>query len=196
MTPSIKLIKNIVQDDPRNLVCYVTLTVVSSSDIPKDIFVVKYIPPISAVDAGSKSFYNVAYVDQLADLPKNPSNRNKPCFLLSNTVTKAFANYNVAAKWCTEVYAEIQRLLSTYALSDSSGSDTVIDINELGYNEGIMPDIGGVDVDITQEEESSLSSESSLDENDGYNTPVEPEGGTEIIHDTIELTFDGKEIII
>lgn len=197
MTPTIKLTKNIIFDDPRNLVCYVTLTVTSSSDIPKDIFVVKYTPPVSAVDPGSKVFYNVAYVDQLEELSTTPSRRYEPCFLLSNTVTKSFSDKKSAESWCLAIYEEIQRLISTYTLSQDAGITKAVDITEFGYKESDIKDSIDmvVDPDMLIGVESSLSSESSSSSS-VEDTPIEPEGGNEITHDTIELTFDGKEIII
>lgn len=196
MTPFIKLYKTIVQDDPRNLVCYVTLTVTNASDIIRDIFVVKYTPPTSAADNGTRSFYNVAYVDQIADLSTEPDNKYRPCFLLSHTVTKSFSNKQVAEQWCTEIYAEIQRLISTYMIQDKTGISTAVSITEGGYKEEPVPDSFDISVDITTPEESSLSSDVSHSSIGIDDNTVEPEEGTEIIHNTIELTFDGKEILI
>lgn len=197
MTPIIKLDKTIIQDDPRDLVCYVTLTVTNSSDIPRDIFVVKYIPPISATNPSERLFYNVAYVDQLFDLSTEPDNKYKPCFLLSHTVTKAFANKTTAEQWCIEIYAEIRRLISTYMLQDTAGSRQAVSITELGYKEEQVTNSVDVDVDITIPEESSLSSESSSSYNmEAADIPAVPEEDIKLTSNTIELTFDGKEIII
>ena len=199
MTPSITLTKKIILDDPRDLVCYVTLTVTKSEGISKDIFVTKYTPPISASDPGSKSFYNVAYVDQLSDLSTIPNNKFKPCFLLSHTVTKSFANKKAAESWCADIWLEIQRLLGTYDVQNADHEYETISITQSTVTEEKVTDIGDIIVDLTPDDEltdteSSQSSESS--ESSSISEEPIVEGGTEVSFNTIELTFDGKEIII
>ena len=200
MTPSITLTKKIILDDPRDLVCYVTLTVTKAEGISKDIFVTKYTPPISASDPGSKSFYNVAYVDQLSDLSTKPDNKFKPCFLLSHTVTKSFANKKAAETWCADIWLEIQRLLSTYNVQNEDPEYETISITQSTVTEEKVTDIEDIIVDLTPEDEptdteNGSSSESSSESSNNSEEPI-VEGGTEVSFNTIELTFDGKEIII
>lgn len=184
MTPSVKLSKKIIQDDPRNLVCYVTLSVLSTIGIPTNIFVVKYTPPISASDQGSKSFYNVAYVDQLADLPDIPEDKYAPCFLLSHTVTKSFANKLVADEWCKAIYKEIGRLLSTYEIQETEvGHYTEVDVTKFGYDEELM--------ESPQEQRMMYSPSPAPVSNEAVSDAVYSEG-----YEVVDLSFDGQEVVI
>ena len=185
MALSVKLNKSIILDNPRDLVAYVTLSVVETTGgIDKNIFVVKYSPPASPQDKGERSFYNVAYVDQLEDVPLVPENKRKACFLRDFTVKKSFANSKVAEKWCTEIYQEIMRLLSTYAVGSGSTSKSAsVIVTENGY---VVTQLGTV-----VEEAHTLtqgSSESSVE------TVVE-ESSEEQDYEVIEVTYNGSQVI-
>lgn len=184
MTPAIKLSKQIIQDDPRNLVCYVTLTAVETTGIPNNIFIVKYIPPTSPSDPGSRTFYNVAYVDQLSDVPRNPEDKYKPGFISTHTVTKSFANNAAAERWCIEIYKEIQRLLSTYALQATSGLSTEVTITEHTYSESDAIDADTVN-NVSIDDEPA----------DGFTDGIEDAESVSDV-EVVDLTYDGKEITI
>ena len=179
MTPFIKLAKKIIVDDPRNLVCYVTLTVIESLGITDNIFVVRYTPPISPNDQGGKSFYNVAYVDQLEDLKTDPEDKYSPCFLLAHTVTKSFQNREVAERWCSEIYDEVKRLLRTADLIYGDSITSTVDI----YKE-------------THIESDPVISDGGTEEVGDFGSYAITRDSVEIDEngEVVNLTFDGKEV--
>lgn len=197
---SVTLSKSIILDDPRDLVAYVTLSVTSTQDIDKNIFVCKYLPPSSPQDKGTNSFYNVAYVDQLEDVPTTPENRRKACFVRTYTVTKSFPNKSRAETWCTEIYEEIMRLLSTYSLASGEGTAYSVVVTENGYTVRTIGNVveeahtlEGINEygDESTNEESSDTYEESSSDNEGSSSSPHNDDDEEVV-----LTYDGKIVAL
>lgn len=195
---SVTLSKSIILDDPRDLVAYVTLSVTATQGIDKNIFVCKYLPPSSPQDKGTNSFYNVAYVDQLEDVPTVPENRRKACFVRTYTVTKSFPNKSRAETWCTEIYEEIMRLLSTYSLASGEGTAYSVVVTENGYTVSTLGAViqeahtlEGINEygDEGTNEESSEPDGGSSSDNEGSSSS--PHNDEEVV-----LTYDGKIVVL
>ena len=192
---SVTLSKSIILDDPRDLVAYVTLSVTDTQGIDKNIFVCKYLPPSSPQDKGTNSFYNVAYVDQLEDVPTSPENRRKACFVRTYTVTKSFPNKSRAETWCTEIYEEIMRLLSTYSLASGEGTAYSVVVTENGYTVRTIGNV--VEEAHTLEGINEYGDESNNEESNSVTNGESSESNEESsssLHNEEEvvLTYDGK----
>ena len=183
---SVTLNKSIILDDPRDLVASVTLSVASTVGIDKNIFVVKYIPPASPSDGSTKSFYNVAYVDQFEDVPTVPENKRKVCFIRTSSVTKTFANHTVAETWCTEIYQEIMRLLSTYAVVGGSASAAYsVIVTENGYT-----------INALTSGEAATTESTSSTPTEVVESPSESVESSEEEYEVIDLTYNGNRVTL
>lgn len=199
MTPTIKLRKSIIKDTPRDLVCYVELSVLEAVNIDKEIFVVTYVPPTTFSPDGYTEFFNVAYVDQLSDVPTVPEHTYKSCRIRSSSVKKSFPNTIAAETWCSDIWKEIQRLLSTLELKTSDGDDTLVTITTRSSTESEYTDRVDIDMAVDVSDPPEVSSESSVS-----SEPVVSASSVSDNQDTddtdydltIDLTFDGKEVIL
>ena len=113
MKPCVLLQKTISYPRPTDTTAVAELKVIENENIDDAIFVCRYIPA-SSVEEAHYEFYNVAYADQMRNIPREPITLNRVCFVRRSSVKHYLENSHRAQKWCDEVYKEVQRLLQSY----------------------------------------------------------------------------------
>lgn len=121
MRPTVTVKKKISYPNPNDTTAVAELRVTESYGIESAIFVCRYIPK-SAVEEAHYEFYNVAYADQMHNIPTEPETTNRVCFVRRSSTTYYAGSPLIAQRWCDEVYKEIQRLLQSYNVNYPVGS--------------------------------------------------------------------------
>ena len=137
--PSIKLHKTIYKDDTYVPTYTVSVEVTEAIGVTPNIFVERWVPASKYTGEASFIFNNVAYFDELTNVPDFVANSKLSSFVRRSCATYSAPNEDKLNEWITIVTADIRRLLESIKTNGTDMQCYDVDITADNVIETAVP---------------------------------------------------------